>query len=893
MSIIAQFESDLKRHSAPDFGRWYAVDLHNHSPNSPDFVGNRETALADAVDHIGQTPVDIVMFTDHGKLPDPTFVDQVAQRTGKTILRGVELNIFVDAWDKPEGKVDKSLFFHLLVGFDPEGQQTPEYWLGHLYRECNPVARDLGGTTVEGLTASTDLVCDTLEAAGSIHIPAHLHTVGNPFKSRSIDDIYSDREFLRLAQRRFTALEVKNVSTAEYFDGQHAETSNLLKTCVQSSDAHQVSSIGNRVTYVQMQVPSFAELKAGLQMPFRVSLRDPPMPDSSIVGVNIRGQFFPDLWLSLSPNCNAFIGVKGSGKTSVLECLRFALGAPVPESRKEEVDAHLENILGPGGVVQVLIKRRDGAKVLVRRSAKSQGFGLTFEDDRHEEVGTPDALMFPSYILGWHEIEQAATEPRIRQIYLDTIAGREQIRQLREEAQGKANQIRHLHEQAATRYKQFRALHNQVTRLEDLRSGLQELTDAKLIELRDSYQTAIRQRDAIEDLKHRLSQATEEMDVRAAGFLVLGDASVLEGESPLTEFAERTAQALEDHRSYVDEFVGEHRKRIKATVEELEAQSADLGRTFEEFTAEYSRRIGELTPEQRGLLDTHQKVMDDTRALPRLKAQQEREEAEVERILTSLVDICNGVADALDRQTELRTVRVTDLNCQLQTYGVRLEVAPLAHRKAFEDLSQRSAAGADILNQMNSISPNEKRHHRRLARAYTNLKGNLLDGFTLFFDSAEFWDYLGAFEEDDLRISLKVTEGDEPYRPIDQLSAGQRCTAVFPLLLRLQEGPLIVDQPEDNLDNRHIAEFIAPALLEDKRSRQISFTSHNANLVVLSDAEQIVMFEGKGSSGEVEALGFLCNSSSEITPRVIAILDGGDRALTLRYQKYGVTERAD
>ena len=53
------------------------------------------------------------------------------------------------------------------------------------------------------------------------------------------------------------------------------------------------------------------------------------------------------------------------------------------------------------------------------------------------------------------------------------------------------------------------------------------------------------------------------------------------------------------------------------------------------------------------------------------------------------------------------------------------------------------------------------------------------------------------------------------------------------------------------------------------------------------------MFEGKGSCGEIEARGFLCNSSSEITPRVIAILDGGDRALTLRYQKYGVTERVD
>ena len=106
-------------------------------------------------------------------------------------------------------------------------------------------------------------------------------------------------------------------------------------------------------------------------MPFRVSLEQPSTPESYIIGLNIRGQFFSDLWLSFSQHCNAFIGVKGSGKTSVLECLRFALGSPVPESRKEEVDNHLHNILGPAGVVHVLVKRKDGAKVLVKRSINS------------------------------------------------------------------------------------------------------------------------------------------------------------------------------------------------------------------------------------------------------------------------------------------------------------------------------------------------------------------------------------------------------------------------------------------------------------------------------------------------------------------------------------------
>lgn len=96
-----------------------------------------------------------------------------------------------------------------------------------------------------------------------------------------------------------------------------------------------------------------------------------------------------------------------------------------------------------------------------------------------------------------------------------------------------------------------------------------------------------------------------------------------------------------------------------------------------------------------------------------------------------------------------------------------------------------------------------------------------------------------------------------------------------------------MDQPEDNLDNRHIADVISDALLSDKRTRQVVFTSHNANLVVLVDVEQIVTFESDGTNGRVDNRGFLANRNSEITRDVLSILDGGERALELRYRKYG------
>jgi hypothetical protein len=205
-------------------------------------------------------------------------------------------------------------------------------------------------------------------------------------------------------------------------------------------------------------------------------------------------------------------------------------------------------------------------------------------------------------------------------------------------------------------------------------------------------------------------------------------------------------------------------------------------------------------------------------------------------------------------------------------------------------LRQQYGLGAKVYEGITSLAPGERRHHRRLAQVYESLKADLQGGYKLIFDSPEFGFFVNYFEEDDLKIRFKVGKAGEEFSPIDQLSAGQRCTAVFPLLLKLQEGPLIVDQPEDNLDNRHIADVIAPALRQDKKVRQIAFTSHNANLVVLTDAEHIARFEATGSAGRVESRGFLSASHSAIAADVIAILDGGERALHMRYSKYGMGE---
>ena len=705
-----------------------------------------------------------------------------------------------------------------------------------------------------------------------------------------MDDIYTDAEFLKLARNHFTALEVTDLKTAEFFDGKHEETGGLHKSCIRSSDAHDVTAIGRRVSYVQMESPTFEELKASLEIPLRVSLEEPELPSSHIIGLNIRGQFFQDFWISFSPNCNALIGVKGSGKTSVLECLRFALGALVPDSRKDEVQSHLSHILGEGGSVRVLVRREDGAKVLVERNASNpEVFSLVFEDDRREEVRNLEALMFTSFILGWHEIEQAATDVAVRQAYLDTIADREKIRQLQEKTDEGIGQIKSLHEQVANRYSGFMNLRSRVSLLQDLRSGLQELSDAKLVELKDTYEIANQHRESIESLASWLNERTkQEYNLQAVG--VVPELPSLDGDSPIREFANQAIQIVDDLRMHVEKFTGSHRKKVEEHAAGLAESMPRLAGVIDVFAVAYDEAVSALSDEQRKLLQSHRQVLDQTRALPSMEHKMEEERGKLEEMLEDLSSLCDSVADALDGQTTLRRSRVEVLGKELIDFGVRMEVAPRSRLSMFEDIAGSNPDGANVFSELNSQFSGSNRHHRRLAQGYKRAREDLVKGFPLLLSSMAFSDYLAAFEGDDLNIFFNVGQSQDDYRPIDQLSAGQRCTAVFPLLLKLQEGPLIVDQPEDNLDNRHIADAIAPALLEDKKGRQIAFTSHNANLVVLTDAEQIAMFESDGAKGSVSARGFLCMSESVITQHVIAILDGGREALRLRYQKYGVDE---
>jgi ABC-type glutathione transport system ATPase component len=137
--------------------------------------------------------------------------------------------------------------------------------------------------------------------------------------------------------------------------------------------------------------------------------------------------------------------------------------------------------------------------------------------------------------------------------------------------------------------------------------------------------------------------------------------------------------------------------------------------------------------------------------------------------------------------------------------------------------------------------------------------------------------------EDQVRIELNVATGAEPlFKDASELSRGQKCTALLPLLLARRDSPLIIDQPEDNLDNHFIYETVVDAVQRLKRQRQMIFITHNANIPVLADADLVVVLNSDGRIGYLEKSGSVDDCRDEI----IDLLEGGKQAFELRRKRY-------
>lgn len=888
---ITDFKKNLVRNSKSIGGTFKKADFHVHAPSSSDY----EYRAADAVDKlaevINESQYTYIVLLEHNRFPDrDTFYAIRAKCPSATIIPGAEINVFVDAMFK---KVAKDHFFHCVIAADSYDPTKAEFILENAKKKFTYEK----SPEISGFHSNVRDLGRFIKEEGALFIAAHLHQSKKPETSRSIDDIYDDETFLDfVSNKAFSALEVRDLDTAKYFDGKQTTQEGMpipSSICLRSSDAHHHNHIleRNRYSLVQTETNSFSELRAALSFRHRVLLEDRKIRHSRVTGMHVIGEFIKDEWISFNEGMNCLIGCKGSGKTSLLECLRFVLGVEIPGDRKEPVAKHLNHILGTSGYVECLIMREDGSEALLTRRADSPNRLRVLESNGNlTEIGKGDSFGFESAILGWHEIEAVADSPTARVRLVDQVQGMNEVQQLygeislateaaRDHLPGLQRQIKNLDEWLRKYWD-----------LQGKRRLLDRLENAALLDLQTKYEAFLACIEKIKSLKKRSVQSIAQLSrtsdsvyqfcnapeaIVSAGSELIGEISE-DVNKYIYNLKEARLQGIDILKTKTDEIV----KLFDASVAKAEAGFLDFRDNI------YEPKVKELPPAERDILSRQIQIIEETKNLPEVEATCKSLLSDVRETGGQLLNLCSQVCEKREQIWKIRDMTINMLNTEIPSIKLSLQKSA-DHRGRERYQSSYGAEGMEIIKYVSGYGKGDS--YENLKAVFEKLTNIEMDqdkwdiGDVLW--DAKLVDFLSVVDDDDIAISMQV--GEAGFVAIQNLSAGQRCTAVFPLLMRNTKGPLVIDQPEDNLDNRYIADNIAPDLLVKKLEQQFIVTSHNANLVVLADADLIAHANSDGCRGWIQQRGFLACSNSEIRLSVLDVLDGGEAALLARQRKYG------
>ena len=227
-----------------------------------------------------------------------------------------------------------------------------------------------------------------------------------------------------------------------------------------------------------------------------------------------------------------------------------------------------------------------------------------------------------------------------------------------------------------------------------------------------------------------------------------------------------------------------------------------------------------------------------------------------------------------------------------QLASIRVTVTQAADSELYRDLIAGALKGSSIKQNVAAERLAEVFLPMELSRAVVNGDIKLISERTGFDEERcrKVADALradgGAYAIESVDLEdvprIELLDGGT-YKQSPNLSTGQRCTTILPILLVQSERPLLIDQPEDNLDNAFIYDTIVQALRAAKGARQVIFVTHNPNIPVLGEADRVFVFESDGHHAKLRRMGNVDECKEDIE----TILEGGREAFLQRKARYG------
>lgn len=906
--------------------RWWKFDFHTHTPASADSYWTQNRANLSPDDWLLRymaAGIDCVAVTDHNS---GTWIDPLKAAYGR--MKSVRPQGFRELTIFPGVEISANAGVHVLAIFDP-GRTAGDIdtLLGAVgYKGTKG---DSDGVTSKGVAEVIQAIID----AGGIPVPAHADRAKGLLQCRP-DSTGPALDANTLRQ----ALEVAGLLAVEWCDPgqpwpQCAERHRSSLAAVLGSDCH--SFQGNKVpgsafTWVKMAAPTLEGLRLALLDGNGVSIRrsdegafDPfRVPAQLIRAIEIdqarymgNGQLAR---LDLSPFFNAIVGGRGTGKSTVVHALRLATArgdelnrlADDAEPRRRFADFWKvgkgrdgEGALRDNSVIRIewrhdgrdsrLVWRQGGS--VEAQEADGQGAWLTSASQHN--LGA----RFPLRLFSQGQIAAMAG------------SGRQALLALIDEAAGVAPLQEALQEARRTFLAQRARLRELDGKLAQRPELQRQFDDAlrRLVAFDQSDHAAVLKAYAQGQRQQREVQGT--LDALAewpARIRQLADALLLD-DWPEQTFADVQAEVLA-WRSDADRLGEEMRTTLQALAAQMERSVQTLGQDprlaawrvrVQQAVAAHAdlqtrlaaqgvsdpQAFAQLT-QQRQTLEQRLKTLAQTQTdrdmlaeqiaqqqtllLRRRQAVTQRREEFVQNTLRDNAFVRIGVApfgfDAREIERQLREF-LDVLDDRFAEDILSVENGEPSGGLAF-DLA-RAQGSSDLMTQVKG----------RLAGDVLGFGGHFLNYLQRKRDKPEFADHVLAwFPEDDLRIEY---QRDGRWHPIHQGSQGQRSAALLAFLLAFGDEPLVLDQPEDDLDNHLIYDLIVRQIRDNKLRRQLIVVTHNPNVVVNGDADLVHVMEFGAGQCFIKQSGAL--QEKAVREEVCRVMEGGHEAFSRRWKRLG------
>ena len=693
------------------------------------------------------------------------------------------------------------------------------------------------------------------------------------------------------------------------------------------------NSIGYRYSWIKMSAPSIESLRqAFLDHQSRIVLPENVVTDvhpanrvrqAAIRSLSIKNvAFLGDQEIHFSPNMNCVIGGRGSGKSTLLEYLRIIFG----KDKSEDIDADTKSRIKrvrdtlnqPGAELEVSWVSADGVE---DRIVWQNGQPAVQRDDMHD----PETF-FQSLPIRFFSQQQLN---RLTESKTGDDGQIPQAQRLLELVDGFAtNELADLDDQERKLKLKIQASFSNLRQAKALEKDLKK-SQQEYQELDRQWKARSEiQADAIRHQKLKAEnryldslygdQGRQFADVAELADVVANShASFQIEDAPhgpwLEQLDEKVKQAKESLAKHIRQAVEQYQKNVESFKADNPTWSAiqqDLDQADTNFSQACAAKgltpddVGHLKEVDQARAKKHREITELQAEIKRLKDEAGDPETQVQRLhqiwqeqLQKRVEAANRANDLAVLTEEQRKFIEVTVQYQFDQasfselwnhFGPKDGRTALA--RSWSDIGQALMDRFSLIPDCNRTSPWEllrNLYHDNDGEGARQLFQNQADNLKQHIvENIESWDQLRLSRVKDV-VDLKLFRSDGSVAGSiseGSLSDGQRNTAALALLLAQNGGPLVIDQPEDELDSNFVFKELIPMLRKVKAGRQIILATHNANLPVNGDAELVYALEAKDGKGVIRAQGGLDEAS--VTAAVLDIMEGTEEAFRRRREKY-------